>query len=68
MGLSKVTFLDTEENPSQLEEVGREVFANTSDKFTEIAFPQSLKKMGEACFASTYITKIDFGRPDRDSR
>lgn len=61
MGLSKVTFLDTEENPSQLEEVGREVFANTSDKFTEIAFPQSLKKMGEACFASTYITKIDFG-------
>lgn len=59
--LATITFEDTEENPSQLEEVGAGLFATTSDKLTEVTFPQSLKKMGEGCFASTYIEKVDFG-------
>ncbi|OUO96638.1 hypothetical protein B5F41_01535 [Gordonibacter sp. An232A] len=59
--LKSVIFEGIDDGTAQLEEIGREVFADTSDTFTEIAFPQSLKKMGEACFASTYIEKVDFG-------
>lgn len=58
--LTTITFEDSQENPSQLEEVGAGLFASTS-KLTEVIFPQSLKKMGEGCFASTYIEKVDFG-------